>query len=229
MSPEIRSNTGNEIGSKTLDGGSEGRPIDPDKLAGPPETKTIAGKELSLKGDVEKVDADKVAGPYLTTYKERLDRCPNKDRFENPDKRGESMALPDVSTQEGKKVAEKLAEYGQKGIEYRNGEPNFGPVSECTTPIEGMSSIRAENFAKADKRCAESWNAEKRDGRDDWTASEVRQWRKDNHFSWHERCDTKTVDLVPQEVHGHFTHSGGVAECKKRDARLGNGGLDVQH
>lgn len=219
--PEIRPEAKSEV-EASLPGRTPDRPvIDPDKLAEPPEAEW---DELGPTGN-DRVEADRVAEPYLTTYKERLDQCP-KDLFEDPAVRGESMARPDVSTEKGEKAAEKLAEYGQEGIMYGDALPDFEPVSECTVQIDEMTSNRAKNFDQADKLCAEQWNAEKRDGRSDWTADQVRQWRRDNGFSWHECADMKTMNLVSQDIHCYFTHSGGVAECKKREGISGNGGFD---
>ena len=87
-----------------------------------------------------------------------------------------------------------------------------------------MSEDRAENFRQCDEKCAEQWNKEGRDGRTDWTARDVKEWRQANGYSWHERNDMKTCDLVPTQVNAYFGHLGGVSECKKRDA--GNGGSD---
>ena len=50
---------------------------------------------------------------------------------------------------------------------------------------------------------------------------EVREYRRESKLSWHERCDMKTMDLVHQDIHTFFSHSGGVAECKARDNAKG--------
>lgn len=44
--------------------------------------------------------------------------------------------------------------------------------------------------------------------------------------SWHERCDTKTMDLVPYDIHSYCKHLGGVSECKARDSVNDGGGFD---
>ena len=115
---------------------------------------------------------------------------------------------------------------GQDGIMYRDALADFEPVSECTVRIGDMTSNRARNFDQADTLCAEKWNAEKRDERCDWTDDDVKQWRRDNGFSWHECADMETMNLVSRDIHGYFTHSGGVAECKRREGVIGNGGYD---
>lgn len=219
--PEIRPEAKSKVEVSPTRGTPERAAIDPDKLAEPSEARW---DKIDATGN-DRVEPDKLADPHLTTYKERLDQCP-KDLFEDPTMRGESMARPDASTEKGEKAAEKLAEYGQEGIMYRDALPDFESVSECTVQIDEMTSNRARNFDQADELCAKQWNAERRDGRSDWTSEQVKQWRKDNSFSWHECSDMKTMNLVSQDIHGYFTHSGGVAECKKREGISGNGGFD---
>jgi len=80
-----------------------------------------------------------------------------------------------------------------------------------------MAENRAENFKKADEECAKRWNEEQKGGRTDWTARDVSQWRKENGYSWHERNDMKTCDLIPTKINAYFGHLGGVSECRKRD------------
>ena len=73
------------------------------------------------------------------------------------------------------------------------------------------------NFPKADTKCAEAWNKEMRDGRSNWTARDVKNFRQENKLSWHERSDMKHCDLVSRDIHQNAGHSGGVYECKLRD------------
>ncbi|MDP9858318.1 NAD+--asparagine ADP-ribosyltransferase [Olsenella profusa DSM 13989] len=224
MIRETRSDMGLETNTRTPDSRLEKSGIDPDKLAESSEARWDDAKTVSF-GD-SPVEADKVAEPYLTTYEERLNQCAKEELFENPDMRGESMARPDLTTDTGQKAKERLAEYGQEGIWYRDALPDFGPVSECTVQIEDMTSKRAKNFDQADDLCAKKWSAEKREEKSDWTDKEVAQWRKDNSFSWHECADMKTMNLVSRDIHEYFSHSGGVAECQKREGIGGNEEFD---
>ena len=158
---------------------------------------------------------------FLSTHKERVDRTPseNSDRGEWTGDRGESTYIPS-----DEKMKELLAQYGMEGIEYKDGIPDFSQCSECTVEIDNMTENRYSNFAQCDEKCAEQWNKEGRDGKTDWTARDVQKWRSENGYSWHERNDMKTCDLVPTEVNDYFGHLGGVAECKKRDAEQNIGG-----
>ena len=132
--------------------------------------------------------------------------------------RGNSKWIPAEA-----KAKEALAKSGQDGINFKNGVADFSKVSEQTVEIDGMNIDRlGNNFPKADAKCAEAWNKEMRDGRSNWTADQVKQYRHENNLSWHERSDMKHCDLVSKDIHGEIRHSGGVYECKIRD------GVDVR-
>jgi hypothetical protein len=161
---------------------------------------------------------------YLSTYKERIDKTPKEqsERGEWTGKRGESTYIPS-----DEKVKDTLEKYGQKGVEYKDGIPDFSPCSESTVEIDDMTGKRhgkGGNFEQCDEKCAEQWNKEGKDGKTDWTARDVQKWREENSYSWHERNDMKTCDLIPTEVNDYFGHLGGVAECKKRDTGELSGG-----
>lgn len=144
---------------------------------------------------------------------------------------GNSKFIPNDNTEAGLKAKEKLAEYGEYGVNYINCEPDFSNCSEATVKIDNMTENRAHNFKNADIKLAEKWNAECKDGKTDWNRDSVEKWRDENNCVWHERCDTKTMDLISRDIHNTdaqiFTHSGGVSECKKRDANTIGGGFDV--
>lgn len=171
---------------------------------------------------------------YYTSYKERLNQTPKegvKGTWEG--EKGESKFKPNLELPENAKLAEKMKEYGIDGIEYKNAEPDFSNCSEATVKIDNMTEHRPDyfddegnrrdgNFTQAEKKLADQFNAEAKDGKTDWTHQEVEKYRKNNNLSWHERCDKKTMDLVPSEIHSKFGHLGGCAECKARDS-IGGG------
>ena len=220
--------------------------FDPDKLIDPKgeadavsiEEQDVDGKDGSDAKSVSDVDESEIYGSrsrnkaeigaqdsngssllenfretgYFTTYKERLAQTP-KEGWDGV--RGESKCHTEDS-----QVNAELAKYGVDGIRYKDAQPDFSPVSEGTVTIENMSGKRhgeGGNFEQADEACAKKWNEEKRDGRTDWTSDDVADYREDNHYSWHERSDMKTCDLVPTCVNTGFGHTGGVCECNKRD------------
>ena len=166
---------------------------------------------------------------YYTEYSERLKHTPvDSENGHWEGERGESKYIPSPETEKGRAGISKLAEYDMDGIEYRNCEPDYSDCSEGTVQIDNMSENRPSNFSQADIKLSEQWNAENREGRSDWTDEDVENYRKENNLSWHECCDTKTMNLVSRDIHGGdtsvFLHSGGVAECKVRDNT--GGGFD---
>ena len=197
-----------------------------DKLIGPEskETKT----EVSDIDRADYINPDKLiessveSYDYPSTYEERLDRTPT---IENPNgkwsgDRGESMFVPTVD-----RVCEILRNKGLEGINYRDGIPDFNPISEAKVTIQGMSQHRLSqmgengerivgNYEKADIECAKAWNLEQRDGKEDWTNKDVKKLRVANGYTWHEDNDMKTCCLVPTEVHDVCRHLGGVSEIK---------------
>lgn len=200
--------------------------FNPDKLIGPEskETKT----EVSDIDRADYINPDKLiessveSCDYPSTYEERLDRTPT---IENPNgkwsgDRGESMFVPTVD-----RVCEILRNKGLEGINYRDGIPDFNPISEAKVTIQGMSQHRLSqigengerivgNYEKADIECAKAWNLEQRDVKEDWTNKDVKKWRVTNGYTWHEHNDMKTCSLVPTEVHEVCRHLGGVSEIK---------------
>lgn len=200
--------------------------FNPDKLIGfgSKETKS----EICNIDRTDSINPDKLIKPsvescdYPSSYKERLDRTPS---MENPNgkwsgDRGESMFIPAAD-----RVREILRNKGLEGINYKDGIPDFNPISEAKVTIQGMSQHRLSlsggngerivgNYEKADIECAKAWNLEQRDGKDDWTHQDVKNWREANEYTWHEHNDMKTCSLVPTEVHDVCRHLGGVSEIK---------------
>ena len=200
--------------------------FNPDKLIGPESKETKAEVKNAVRN--ESIDPDKLIRPsvescdYPSSYKERLDRTPS---IENPNgkwsgDRGESMFIPTAD-----RVREILRNKGLEGINYKDGIPDFNPISEAKVTIQGMNQHRLSqmgengerivgNYEKADIECAKAWNLEQHDGKDDWTHQDVKKWREANEHTWHEHNDMKTCSLVPTEVHKVCSHLGGVSEIK---------------
>ena len=124
--------------------------------------------------------------------------------------RGESWYIPTE-----KSIKNILHTFKLGGILYREGIPDFSLCAKITVSIENMSEIRRENFQQCDVTCAEEWSLKKYGGKSKWTPSDVQKWRKENGYTWHERNDMATCDLVPIKINRFFGHLGGVSECKK--------------
>lgn len=109
--------------------------------------------------------------------------------------------------------AEILKKYGIDGIEFKDGEPDFSEVSKGSVEIDDFTDNRNENFAQADEKLAEQRGC---------TPEEVREWRKEHNYTWHECGDCKTMQKVPNEVHANVSHSGGISEYKKQNKQSEN-------
>jgi len=195
--------------------------------------------KLNKEGRICEYEGRRYGGEYKT-YEERLDRASADDPMRGyyTGTRGESKYIPCTRTVEGVVVTEILKNYGLDGIEYRNAEPDFEVCSEAIVQIKNMTEFRDPyidkngvqqpgNFSYADQELATAWNAVGRDGKTDWTEEDIKKYRKANRLTWHEKCDTKTMVLVRSEINLYFQHSGGCAECKRRDSvGAEDGGFD---
>lgn len=195
------------------------------------------GKARIDRGNKAEFDPDKrveIQDTYYTTYNERLERTPQNecDYGMWTGERGESKFIPAKE-----ETRASLKEYNLDGIEYKDANPDFSVCSEIDVEID-MTQYRQStidksggkrivgNFEKADAKCAEQWNEIEKDGKSDWTARDVSEWRGENKYTWHECSDRKTCNLVPRSIHEECKHSGGVAECKRRDMINAGGGFD---
>lgn len=118
----------------------------------------------------------------------------------------ESDFVPKKANPEGKTWKEILNSFGIEGIPFKDGEPDFSEICKGEVKIEGFSDSRDDNFDKADIALAKERGC---------TPQEVRQWRKENGYTWHECRDMETMQKVPSIVHNNVTHSGGISEKKK--------------
>lgn len=119
-----------------------------------------------------------------------------------------------------------LDEAGIKGIQYKNGVPDFSPVSKAQVEINHMvggtggngSAARRLNFTQADEKLAEQLNNSPELARKfgmesgEITWKQIEKYRRAHKLTWHELNDVKTVQLVPTEINSKFGHLGGVGE-----------------
>lgn len=133
--------------------------------------------------------------PGDSVWKPNREVVPNDRNYSNP---------------EGKTWGEILDKYEVDGIPFHEGEPDFSEVSKGTVEIDDFSDVRygaGANFDQADEKLAQERGCSKED---------VFEWRKENHYTWHERSDCKTMDKVPREVHGNVPHSGGISKMRNQ-------------
>jgi hypothetical protein len=103
---------------------------------------------------------------------------------------------------------------GLKGVNFRNGEPDFSPFAIATVKIGQYLDTRYGSqgtMPLADKILA---------GRLGIPESAVRNWINDNQYVWHERQDGRYIDLLPHDIHGNVPHTGGISINKERNISL---------
>ena len=174
---------------------------------------------------------------FATTYEQRIKKTPSGS-IDSPmrwqgGKRGESLCVPKNPQCE---VAKVLRQYGIKGIRYKNGVPDFSPVSQGEVKINHMmggdnnflknrARTRVEdfygNFAQADFAFAEQLNSNpilaKKLGitpsnGNHFSRIDISSYRENNSMTWHELNDGETLQLVPTIINKEFKHIGGVGE-----------------
>lgn len=195
-----------------------------------PITDYVSGlddSESSIDGDIDlddiiedEEDDDLIA--KAEAYESRVSGCPIEGHNGSWDGfRGNSMwrpdreAIPTRYNPDGLTWGEILDKYGIEGIEYKDGDPDFSPVSKGEVEIDDFTDDRTSNFAQADEALAKQKGCSPED---------VKKWREENGYTWHECRDCKTMQKVPREVHNNMDHSGGVSEYKK--ARNNEGGAE---
>lgn len=126
--------------------------------------------------------------------------------------RGDSKWHPDreyvplKANPEGEAWGKILDGYGIDGIAYKEGNPDFNAIDRGTVEIDGFTDSREDNFAKADIEMARQRGCSPED---------VRKWRKENGYTWHECKDMRTIQKIPSIIHNNVSHSGGISEAKK--------------
>lgn len=202
---------------------NETKPLAPDNFKEiKPETSLSPEDAKQSWNDFFKNDVTTEPGEHFHTSREdRISWAETSDGDWSGEP-GNSEFTPTDKTESGLAVTDTLNKNGVKGIEFKDGVPDFSPLAVETVSID-MTSDRTENYARAYSALAEKWNAECKDGRTDWTARDAKDWKVANHLSPHECNDMKTVMFVPMDVHDFVKHWGGVAECKARDNALGGG------
>ena len=118
----------------------------------------------------------------------------------------ESKSDSDYNNPDKQTMGEILLEEGIDGITFKDGEPDFSEVSKGTVEIGDFTDSRPSNFAQADIELAKQRGC---------TPEEIKEWRKENGYTWHECNDMKTMQLVPHKIHANVPHSGGISEYKK--------------
>ena len=167
---------------------------------------------------------------YTSTYADRIAQTPASTNkvvaFDGV--RGESLCTlkppPDPD------LDRILKQAGVDGIDYKNGVPDFSPVSKTQVEIDYMlggvgnsgTTARRINFQQANEKLAsqlnESPSLAKQFGMDagNIKPSDIEKYRVNNNLTWHELNDAKTIQLIPSKINDSFGHLGGVDEINSR-------------
>ena len=192
-----------------------------DYVSGYDEPESSLDDSIDMDDIIEDEEDDDLIA-IAEAYESRVSGCPIEghngswDGFRgnsmwNPDKE----AIPTRYNPEGLTWGQILDKFGIEGIEYKDGDPDFSPVSKGKVEIDDFTDDRISNFAQADEALAKQKNC---------SPEEVKQWREENGYTWHECRDCKTMQKVPREIHNNMDHSGGVSEYKK--AHNNEGGVE---
>lgn len=174
-------------------------------------------KSMDIISDVKELD--KPITNYITgfdgtdTIADRVSGCPIEGHNGHwEEDRGNSKWIPDGGTiptrynPDGLTWDEILEKHVIDGIEYKDGEPDFSPVSKGEVTIDDFTDDRISNFTQADEALAKQRGC---------SPDEVKKWREENGYTWHECRDCETMQKVPRVVHNNMDHSGGISEYKK--------------
>lgn len=168
---------------------------------------------------------DKRVEPLYSTLDQRVETINKTGRetlvFSNEDDLGNSRCYPNLETAKGIILRDKMAEFKQRYVEFRNGIVNFSPFSKSEVKIESMTSDRIKNYKQAAEALSEQWNREAKGGKTDWKPEDVKIWMKANELVFHECSDMKTCQFVPRAIHEAVHHTGGRLECRIREGREG--------
>ena len=114
----------------------------------------------------------------------------------------------------------------QKGIPFKQGKIDLYAASRGTVKIDDYTLCRPKNFAQADSKLADairSGNAnpeiqnvlqKMKIDSGSITKGDIKKLRAQEGYTWHERADMKTLDLIKTELHANIPHSGGICALK---------------
>ncbi|WP_416808300.1 HNH endonuclease [Bacillus thuringiensis] len=196
--------------------------------------KGSGGSGVSKEGSVAKGTGNREAEvppafrqtDFASSYEARYNQTPSpiNSKVEFEGIRGESLST--LKPPPDPKLKRILDEAGIKGIQYKNGVPDFSPVSKAQIEIDYMlggkgnygTKARTYNFAQADQKLADKLNDSVELARQfgmepgGITAKDIDKYRTKNQLTWHEVNDVKIMQLVPTEINKRFGHLGGVGE-----------------
>ena len=176
-------------------------------VSGLDDVESTSDEDMDI-DDILEEDEDDYLIEAAEAYESKVSGCPIEGHNGRPDR----DAIPTRYNPDGLTWGQILDKYGIEGIEYKDGDPDFSPVSKGEVEIDDFTDDRPSNFAQADEALAKQRGC---------SPEEVKKWREENGYTWHECRDCKTMQKVPREVHNNMDHSGGVSEYKRSQSSEG--------
>jgi hypothetical protein len=148
---------------------------------------------------------------YGSTPKERLDQTP-VNNGEWSGERGESKWTSTLTD-----VQEQYKQYGVDGIEYKDGLPDFSPISQFDhylpdKPINLVTATDDDQFddcSKALKKYVEDNPEEAKRKFNNKQLNQINTSKKPSGFTWHHSVESGKMELVPTRIHQNSGHYGG--------------------
>ncbi|ULH22026.1 HNH endonuclease [Bacillus velezensis] len=186
----------------------------------------MAGSGKGSKGTIKKVPPAFRQSEFASSYESRINQTPAQvnPKIEFEGIRGESLST--LKPPPDPKLKSILDEAGIKGIQYKNGVPDFSPIAKAQVEINYMlggkgtygGKARRANFVQSDQKLADQINGSpelaSQFGMESGkiSARDIKKYREKNKLTWHELNDVKTMQLVPTKINSEFGHLGGVGE-----------------
>ncbi len=187
-------------------------------VSGLDKTDSFSEEDININDILEDEEDDNLIA-QAEAYEIRVSGCPIEGHNGSWDGfRGNSVWMPDRNAMPTRYNPDKLSwgqildKRGIDGIGYTDGDPDFSPISKGKVEIDDFTDDRISNFSQADEALAKQKGCSPED---------VKKWRDENGYTWHECRDCKTMQKVSRDVHNNMDHSGGVSEYKRNHSTEG--------
>ena len=126
-----------------------------------------------------------------------------------------------LDKEEDKKIMENYLEECNYEIPFHNGEPDFSKINKGEVDLSNSKYIFQlkgeynENCKVFDQAFADEWNRNAKDGKSDWTASDVKNYVGENWLAYHETLDGK-IQMIPNYIHTSLIGHMGLRSAIRR-------------
>ena len=123
--------------------------------------------------------------------------------------------VPNLNNPEGLSIGEIKERYDFDAVQYKGKEPDFSPFLD-----EKIGEIELDEFSHERTGNGGTYDLaiQKASEKTGLSASEIKDYIKENNLTWHECADRKTIQLIPTIINSTFKHSGGISMEKSINA-----------